>query len=86
MRLRNQARNDEIFTACLDAARKYTALGRKYGVSSQRIEQVFKREATARYPAIVATIEGGAGFRIRFVEALREQAMQRNPTLQTSAP
>lgn len=73
MRVPEKTRNEQIFTACLDEAKKYTAVAAAHGLTGSRVEQIFLAEAKLRYPAIFSTVAGGHGFRTRFLERLRAQ-------------
>lgn len=73
MRVPEKTRNEQIFTACLDEAKKYTAVAAAFHLTASRVEQIFIAEAKLRYPAIVSAVAGGRGFRARFLEQLRTQ-------------
>lgn len=68
--IRNTARNEQIFTACLQG-KSYKQLAGTHDVSESRINQIFVEEANRQHPAIAASVAIGRGFRQRFLEALK---------------
>lgn len=67
-------RNAKIFTACLEGS-TFQKIAKAHGMKGQRVEQIFRSEGKRRFPGIYVTIQGGHGFRGRFLAALKNAGL-----------
>lgn len=72
-------RNALIFGECL-AGKPFKIVAADHQVTSVRIEQVFRAEATRLYPEVVAVTATGHGFRRRFLANLKAWSDKQQPS------